>query len=94
MSRSKQLYYLINHEWTMIIKPVFLITRAVVMQKGRIIADQAIELLQETGEKLVPFLHRTCGYDETGALALLEQLWEYQSFTCSGCSVAARPHRA
>jgi ABC-2 type transport system ATP-binding protein len=53
-----------------------LISRAVVMQKGRIIADQSIELLQETGEKLVPFLHRTCGYEETGALALLEQIWK------------------
>lgn len=53
-----------------------LISRAVVMQKGRIIADQPIEALQETGEKLVPFLHRTCGYDEAGALALLQQLWE------------------
>ncbi|MDW7656256.1 MAG: ABC transporter ATP-binding protein [Bacillota bacterium] len=53
-----------------------LISRAVVMQKGRIIADQPVDALQDTGEKLVPFLHRTCGYDESGALALLQKIWE------------------
>lgn len=52
-----------------------LLTRVVVLDKGRLIADKPMEEIYANNRSLSIFLRDVCGYDEKRAVKLLDSIW-------------------